>query len=319
MSRPALLQARGLVVKRDGSPVLRGVDLDLFDGEVTALVGPNGAGKSTLIAALAGLVPRSEGSVTLNGSLASALQSPGLARRSARANVEAALGWWGTPRRERRTRATEALATMSATHLSSRRATLLSGGEQRRVHLARALALDPDILLLDEPFAGLDPETKGTLLEDTTSVLRNRRGATLVVVHDRAEAWALADRIVVLMDGVVAGSGRGQDLLEHPPTAAVARFLGFDGELVRGGTLTLTRARHITIHPAQIGDARIDSAGRAIVDRVIPVEDGYRVRLKLDAGVVTALVTGAPPAVGDTVEVRVAGGATFAALPPATE
>ena len=117
-----------------------------------------------------------------------------------------ALAWWGVPRGERQARAVEALRALGAAHLADRPALSLSGGERRRVHLARAIAVGADVLLLDEPFAGLDFEVRASLLEDALSALRSPTRATMVVVHDRAEAWALADRLLILIDGeLVAG------------------------------------------------------------------------------------------------------------------
>jgi ABC-type sulfate/molybdate transport systems ATPase subunit len=298
----ALVTASGLEVTRDGERILRDIDFGLRDGEVTALLGPNGAGKSTLLATVAGLLAPSAGSISRVGRVAAALQGSGLARRSARANVELALAWWGVPRGERRPRALAALADLHALDLADRRATELSGGEQRRVHVARALALDPDILLLDEPFAGLDQATRSSLLEDASSVLRTRRGATLVVAHDRTEAWALATRIVVLMGGRIVADGPCQQLLDAPPSVEVAKFLGYDGEVRRGGSLILTRPVHVVV----------DAAGEpGTVVRSTPVEDGARVQLAVEGGSVQAVVPGVPPRPGDILRVRIVGGVSF--------
>ncbi|ROQ37140.1 ABC-type sugar transport system ATPase subunit [Frondihabitans sp. PhB188] len=292
-----LVSVRDLEVARDGRPVLRGASFTIGDGEVVALLGPNGAGKSTLLSALTGLVTPSGGTFEIDGRIATALQTPGMARRSALANVELALGWWGVPRSERRPRARAALTQLAADHLADRRASLLSGGEQRRVHLARALAVDADVLLLDEPFAGLDGASRAALLNDTSSALRSRRGGTLVVAHDRAEAWALADRILVLLDGRIAADGPAQAVLDAPPTAEVARFLGYDGEILRDGQTVLTRAVHVRVTPGGSGE-------RAIVTAVVPIEDGFRVALDVDGGRVHAVVGPAPrPAVGDSLSV----------------
>ena len=136
-----------------------------------------------------------------------ALQTPALARRSALANVEAALAWWGTPADQRRERALAALEQVGVDGLAERPAATLSGGEARRVHLARVLALDPDVLLLDEPFAGLDTAARGDLLYDTRELLRSPGRATVIVLHDRAEAWALADRTALILGGRIVAEG----------------------------------------------------------------------------------------------------------------
>ena len=301
----AVLRTEGLRVRRDGVCVLDGVDLAVDPGEVVAVLGPNGAGKSTLLQAIAGLLPVAGGTLAVQGRAALALQGSELARRTVRANVELALAWWGAPRHERPERAGAALQALGAAHLAPRAAATLSGGERRRVHLARAVALRPDLLLLDEPFAGLDPPARAGLLRDAAGALRAAAGATLVVVHDRAEAWALADRLVVLLGGRVAAEGAPGALLESPPTAAVARFLGFDGELDEAGGILLTR-------PA---DVRLDRDGdrSGTVRAVVPLEDGARVEVALPAGRLYAVSPLPAPAVGAAVRVRVTGGVRFSA------
>ncbi|MDM4762865.1 ATP-binding cassette domain-containing protein [Galbitalea sp. SE-J8] len=338
-----LVRVRGLRVTRSRDVVLDGIDLDLRAGEVTAVLGPNGAGKSTLVSAIAGIVAPSAGSIERHGRVATALQDPGLARRSARANVEIAQAWWGIPRAERRGRADRALAALGAAELGDRRATALSGGEQRRVHLARAIAVDPEVLVLDEPFASLDAETRAGLLQDAASVIRGRAGATLVVVHDRAEAWALADRVVVLVDGRVVAQGEPQRVLDAPPSEAVARFLGYDGVIRRERSVLLTRAAHVTLEArgaegsgaagsgagsgaagsgagsGAAGSGDVEGSGSGDPDgfegsivRVTPIEDGFRVRVVVADGELSAEVRGVRPAVGDRVRVVVRGGVEFA-------
>jgi ABC-type sulfate/molybdate transport systems ATPase subunit len=245
------------------------------------------------------------GSVQRHGRVAVALQSADLARRSVLANLTVALGWWGVPRDGRRERALGALRALGAEHLARRLATELSGGERRRVHLARVLAVAPDVLLLDEPFAGLDAEARGDLLTDAAGALGDPNRATLVVVHDRAEAWALADRLLVLIDGSLVADGPPASLLASPPSALVARFLGYDGELHDGSELVLTRPAHVSLDPG--------GPLQATVRRVTPTEDGARVELTLDSGRLVALAGDVPPRVGETVGVRVNGGARFAA------
>ena len=298
-----VLRARGVAVARAGVEVVRGVDLDLRAGEVVVVIGPNGAGKSTLLAALAGLLPVARGTVERNGRVAAALQAPALANRTARANVEAALQWWGVPRRERGDRALAALQAIGARGLADRPSRALSGGEARRVHLARALALEADALLLDEPFAGLDAPARAELLYDAASALRDARRATLVVVHDRAEAWALADRVVVLLDGAVAADGPPAAVFGRPPTPAVAAFVGFAGRLEEPGTLRLLRPQDVALDE--------DGPLRARVTRLVPVEDGVRVELALEHGRLVALAPAPGPAPGAEVGVRLLGGVTF--------
>jgi ABC-type multidrug transport system ATPase subunit len=299
----SVLALDDVAVRRGRNQVVRGVSLQVERGEIVAVLGPNGAGKSTLIEAVGGVLEIASGTLAIDGRVASVLQSPALARRSVRANVELALAWWGVPRRQRRSRAMEALEQMRAAQFAKRQAMTLSGGERRRVHVARGLALRPELLLLDEPFAGLDPETRTVLCEDTSSALRHVAGGVVVVVHDRSEAWALADRLVVMMRGEVVAAGPPADLLAAPPTAEVARFLGYDGELRRGDVLTLTRPSHVLIDPA--GDLP------ATVTRVVAQQDGVRVELGLDDGVLRSWHPDNGLAPGDRVHVRLVGGVEF--------
>jgi ABC-type sulfate/molybdate transport systems ATPase subunit len=296
----APLVTRSLTVQRGKRAVLREVDLELPRGEVLALIGPNGAGKTSLLQAMAGLLPVAPGSIERNGRVAAALQSPSLARRSARANVELGMFWWGVPRSQRRARADAALEALQAGHLAKQRADTLSGGEARRVHLARALAVGSDVLLLDEPFAGLDPSTRADLLYDVASALRSPERATLVVVHDRAEAWALADRVVVLLDGQVAAQGTPSEVFEHPVREDVARFVGFVGSVRDGDRVRLFRPT----------DLRLDDQGEltGTVRRRVPVEDGVRIDLEIEGGSLVVVGPLPAPDEGATVRVTAVGG-----------
>jgi ABC-type sulfate/molybdate transport systems ATPase subunit len=277
--------------------VLADVTLELGRGETVALLGPNGAGKSTLLQALAGLLTLDAGTVERHGRVAAALQAPALADRTVLANVELALSWWGVRRGvARRSRATAALDTVGAAHLAGRAARGLSGGEARRVHLARAIALDADALLLDEPFAGLDSVTRADLLYETVPALRSAGRATLVVVHDRAEAMALADRVLLVLGGRLRADGPPRDVLDNPGDEEVAAFFGYVGRLVEGPM----------VHRLRPGDVQIDPEGdrAARVVRTIPTEDGVRVHLVLDGGHLIAFAPEPGPGVGKDVRVR---------------
>lgn len=297
------LAASAVSVRRGRREVVRDVSVELTRGEVVAFLGPNGAGKSTLVEALGGLLPVASGAIDRDGRVATVLQSPGLARRSVRANVELALAWWGVPRGQRRTRAGEALERMRASHLSSRPAGALSGGERRRVHLARGLAVNPDVLLLDEPFAGLDAESHRVLCEDTATAVRDAGSAVGVVLHERADAWTLADRVLVLMGGRVAASGGTADVLSNPPTAEVATFLGFDGQVAGADGTTLF---------ARAGDVRLVTEGglEGTVVRRFAQEDGLLLEVAVASGRVRCRTT-ENRVVGDVVRVEIVGGARF--------
>jgi len=297
------VRARGLRLERGGRTVLQDVSIEVDRGEVVALLGPNGAGKSTLLAALAGLLEPAAGTVETDGRIAMALQTPALARRSALANVEAALGWWGTPSDRRRALAVDALGRLGVAGLAGRPAATLSGGEARRVHLARVLAVDPDVLLLDEPFAGLDSAARGDLLYETRELLRSTERATIIVVHDRAEAWALADRTALLLNGRIVAEGDTREVLARPPTAEAAGFLGFEGRIRENGGIRMVRPSDVRLDP----DGPLDTT----IERCIPTENGMRLELAHPDGHLVALTDSLDHAPGDRVRVRLTGGILF--------
>jgi ABC-type sulfate/molybdate transport systems ATPase subunit len=207
------------------------------------------------------------------------------------------------PRAERRCRAAESLAAVGVAALADREAAALSGGEARRAHLARVLAVRPDVLLLDEPFAGLDPTARADVLYDLAPILRDPVRATCVVVHDRAEAWALADRVLVLIDGRLAAAGPPEQVLEPPPTPAVARFLGFTGEVRDGNEIVMARGGQVALDPTGPYEGR--------VERRIPIEDGVRLEISLPTGRLACTAGRDAPPVGATIRLRIDGGIHF--------
>lgn len=203
----ARLTLRDAVLGRRGAPVLSGVGLDVVPGEVLTVVGASGCGKSTLLRTLAGLLPPLGGEVAEDdrpltgpgGGRALVFQEDGLLPwRTARANVELPLAIGKVARAERRERAVEWLARVGLAGCEDRLPHRLSGGQRQRVQLARALAGQPRVLLMDEPFGALDAQTRAGMQQLLVDVLRSTRATVVFVTHDVDEALFLGDRVALL-------------------------------------------------------------------------------------------------------------------------
>ena len=232
------IAGRGLAVRRGGRTLIDGIDI-AFDGEgVTAIVGPNGAGKSLLLRLLAGLIAPDAGEVAWAGRapdraratrVGVVFQRPVMLRRTALENVAYALKAAGVPRHARRQRALETLAGGRLEHLAASPARVLSGGEQQRLALARALAPQPEALLLDEPTASLDPAATRAI-EDVVRTVADRQIKVVMSTHDLGEARRLAGDVVLMHRGRVIEGGPAAAFFDHPQTAEARRFLA--GELL---------------------------------------------------------------------------------------
>ena len=274
--RSAKIRIRDCRVRREGRLVLEVAALDLPAGQVTALIGPNGAGKSTLLGVLQLIVPAEARPgppmLTLDGPggpvdmarnplamrrrMAAAFQDALLLTMSVRKNLETALRLHGVPRAQRRARSQRWLDRFGVGHLAERSARELSGGEAQRVSLARAFALDPEVLLLDEPFGALDAPTRAALIDDFHAIVRETGATTLLVTHDRDEALRLADRIVVLIDGRVRQAGTPGEVFGAPADAGVAAFVGVENVW----PVTLARAADGLATYRLAGGAELDVA-----------------------------------------------------------
>lgn len=234
----AVLSARELYVRRGaraGAFELRVDALDLMAGSVLAVLGPNGAGKSTLLRTLAGLEAPAGGSIErhTDGRVTLVFQRPIPFAGRVDHNVDVALASLRLSRADRRARCAEALAHFDIGHLASRSSATLSGGELRRLALARAFALRPAVWLLDEPFHDLDSSGREALSLDLRRAIADTDAAVAVVTHDLRRALLLSDRIAVLLNGRVAQQGSREELLARPTSVAVARQVGM-ANLVEG-------------------------------------------------------------------------------------
>ncbi len=243
LPHPAL-GLRDVVVRHGTRVALTVPELTVEAGEVLTLIGPNGAGKSTLLQVAALLRRPDAGDVCIGGKRATRRAALTLRRRIAMvfqdpllfdvgvlANVTAGLRFRGIGRAEAERRATDWLARFRVGHLGDRNARSLSGGEAQRVSLARAFAVDPELLLLDEPFAALDAPTRAALVPELAARLREARTAAVIVTHDQAEAVALGDRLGVVLGGRIAQLGPPAEVVARPATVEVAAFLGVENVL----------------------------------------------------------------------------------------
>ncbi|MFI9252758.1 ABC transporter ATP-binding protein [Streptomyces sp. NPDC053069] len=235
-----LLSLDAATVRFGGRAVLDAVGLDVAEHEVVCVLGPSGSGKSTLLRVVAGLQPLSGGRVLLDGRDQSGVpahkRGVGLMfqdhqlfpQRDVGANVAFGLRMHGVARSERDAEVGQLLELVGLPGAARRAVASLSGGEQQRVALARALAPRPRLLMLDEPLGQLDRSLRERLVVELRELFGRLGTTVLAVTHDQGEAFALADRVVVMRDGRIAQSGTPLEVWQRPADAFVARFLGFD-------------------------------------------------------------------------------------------
>jgi ABC-type sulfate/molybdate transport systems ATPase subunit len=239
----AVLRLRHIRHRRGGRDVLAIDALDVHAGERLAVLGRNGAGKTTLLRLLAGLDAPTAGTVEIDGvpmadadldvkrRIGYATQRPALLSTSVIRNVELPLRWRGLDRATRKTAAIAALERLNVGRLADRKALSLSGGEAQRISLARALAIEPRLLLLDEPAAGLDAEARRAFFDDLELALIERTTTVVHVSHRAEEALRLADRVAVLAGGTVRQLGNPGRVVQQPADATVARLVGYENVL----------------------------------------------------------------------------------------
>ncbi|WP_229859396.1 ABC transporter ATP-binding protein, partial [Streptomyces anandii] len=249
-----LLSLDAATVRFGGRPALDAVGLDVAEHEIVCVLGPSGSGKSTLLRAVAGLQPLDSGRVLLDGRDQAAVpvhrREVGLMfqdhqlfpQRDVAGNVGFGLRMHGAARSERASRVGELLELVGLPGAGRRAVASLSGGEQQRVALARALAPRPRLLMLDEPLGQLDRSLRERLVVELRELFGRLGTTVLAVTHDQGEAFALADRVVVMRDGRIAQSGTPLEVWQRPADAFVARFLGFENvvDAVVDGEAALT-------------------------------------------------------------------------------
>ena len=299
-------------------------------GEALGVMGPNGAGKSTLLRVLGLLEAPTAGTVRFRGEavtpaqglavrrrMASVFQEPLLADATVFDNAAMGLHFRGVTRTLARPRVGAWLERFGIGALADRQARTLSGGEAQRVALARALVVEPELLLLDEPFAALDQPTREALIQDLRGVLRTDRVTTVLVTHHRGEALALGDRLAVLIGGRILQVGPAAQVFQAPDSEDVARFVGLETILAgrvrerRDGRIVVEAEGHafevaaagepgervqLALRPEDLRLARAEAAEGAancLVGRVAHIVPApLHVRVVVDCGIpVVAVVT----------------------------
>lgn len=304
--RSARIGCRDLRVAARGRELLHVGRLDVAAGAALAVLGPNGAGKSTLLRALALLDGhRRTGEVLLDGrpagtrevraAVAAVLQRPILRRGTVAANAAAGLRLRGVGRTEALRRSAPWLEAFGVAELAGRDARTLSGGEAQRVALARAMAVGPRVLLLDEPFAGLDATTRTDLLADLRAVLDGLDTATVLVTHDRHEARALAGETALLVAGRLRQLGRTAHVLDHPADADCARLVGYTTLLPpaltgRSGLLA-ARPEHCHLDLGEPADGERVLV-RGVLRRIVPLGSGTRIDVDAAGPALSCLLPG---------------------------
>ena len=232
------IQGKGLTFERGTRRILGGIDIVVGGQGTLVLIGPNGAGKSLLVRVLAGLVEPTAGSVTWAGmppdrrrapKIGFVFQRPVHLRRSALANVTYALAIAGVPKAERTERALAALARARIAHLAQSAARVLSGGEQQLLSIARALATEPEILILDEPTSALDPAAT-TAIEGLLVTVRGEGVPVVLITHDLGQVRRLADEVAFLHHGRLIERTPREEFLARPRSPEALAFVR--GEIV---------------------------------------------------------------------------------------
>jgi molybdopterin-binding protein len=273
----AFIEVKDVKVQRGGKVVLDVPRLEIRAGEVLAVIGPNGAGKSTLLLALARLLQPPAGELHYRGEfitskneleyrrrIALVLQESLLMDDSVFNNVAMGLQLRGVARAEIEPRVRRWLERLGIAGLARRRARSLSGGEAQRTSLGRAFALEPDLLLLDEPFSALDAPTRQSLLEELQALLAETRQTAVFITHDLEEALMLGQRVAVLLGGELRQIGAPDEVFAAPADPEVAAFVGVETILpgrVTGGTDGLVQVALDGVQAEALGQA---PAGRAV-------------------------------------------------------
>jgi sulfate transport system ATP-binding protein len=277
-----LIQVDGVSKRYGDAHALRDVSLVVPDGSLTALLGPSGGGKTTLLRVIAGLEVADAGRVRMGDRDVTGVpvRDRGIGfvfqhyaafkHMSVADNVAFGLTIRKRPKAEVRRRVAELLDLVGLSHLAQRRPHQLSGGQRQRMALARALAVEPEVLLLDEPFGALDARVREELRSWLRRLHEEVHVTTLFVTHDQAEAMEIAEQIVVVNDGGIEQSGPPQEIYDHPASEFVMSFVG---------PVTRARGQLVRPHDVQVLSEPAEAAEPAQVVRLVRL--GFEVRAEL--------------------------------------
>ncbi|WKZ37294.1 MAG: ABC transporter ATP-binding protein [Anaerolineales bacterium] len=323
-----MLELRDIVKSYQGKPLLRGISFTVAEGETICLLGASGSGKSTILRIISGLEFPESGHLLFNNidlaRTAPHLRDFGLVFQdyglfphlNVFENVAFGLKMRSLPTDTIQLRVAALLEQINLTGFEKRNVTDLSGGEQQRIALARALAPQPRLLMFDEPLGALDRAMKEDLLNELRMILHTTKIPAIYVTHDQEEAFTIADRILVLHEGVIVRAGTPDELWKNPESAVVAKFLGV-GNVIEGEVISkdkvktefgvyslICKHRHgagekvsVLIHAEEDGGDEI----RLMVEDVIFKRDQFEVKGR--GGLVIRMKDA--PKIGDNIPIRV--------------
>jgi tungstate transport system ATP-binding protein len=279
MNSETLMKIENIILRRGGATVLDISEFHVKRGRILALIGPNGAGKSTLLLMLAGLLKPRQGKVYFQGrpvesridmamlrrNVAVVFQEPLLLNSSVYENVAIGLKFRRLKNEEIRKGVQNALDYFGISQLAKRSAKTLSGGEAKRVSLARAFAIKPQIILLDEAFNSLDPPSRETIIDDLKRILEETKITAVLASHDREETLRLAQDVSVMNSGKIVQAGKTAEIFNQPDSEFVANFVGTES-ILEG-----------TVKSSNLGLMEITVAGKIIetVGDFLPGQNVY--------------------------------------------